>query len=203
MKKTLRSVLLCLTLLGANAASAASFKFSFDGNFENHNDIARINFSLVNEAYNVKLWTDSFQDGANFDPITALWNQATGELIDENDDNSEIAQDQTRYDSGLAFFSLPAGDYFFTVAAFSNWAQGNNISDGFLFDGETPIALADWDQPANFQNMGAFWRVNLTYDDKVVINEVPVPAAVWLFGSGLMVLLGFNRKRPQVLAASV
>ncbi len=33
------------------------------------------------------------------------------------------------------------------------------------------------------------------------VSQVPVPAAVWLFGSGLMGLLGFNRKRAQPLAA--
>ncbi|WP_200882560.1 hypothetical protein [Methylobacter sp. BBA5.1] len=33
------------------------------------------------------------------------------------------------------------------------------------------------------------------------VSAVPVPAAVWLFGSGLMGLLGFNRKRAQPLAA--
>lgn len=32
------------------------------------------------------------------------------------------------------------------------------------------------------------------------LSQVPVPAAVWLFGSGLMGLLGFNRKRSQSLA---
>lgn len=33
------------------------------------------------------------------------------------------------------------------------------------------------------------------------VSAVPVPAAVWLFASGLMGLLGFNRKRAQPLAA--
>jgi hypothetical protein len=35
----------------------------------------------------------------------------------------------------------------------------------------------------------------------VPVSAVPVPAAVWLFGSGLVGLLGFNRKRSQSLAA--
>jgi hypothetical protein len=32
------------------------------------------------------------------------------------------------------------------------------------------------------------------------VSSVPVPAAVWLFGSGLVGLMGFNRKRAQSAA---
>lgn len=51
------------------------------------------------------------------------------------------------------------------------------------------------------QNAGSSGAVDMgiwAYRDNV--SPVPVPAAVWLFGSGLMGLLGFNRKRAQSAA---
>jgi hypothetical protein len=199
MKKIFCSTLFCLALAGANTANAAAF--TFDGNIANHNDIVTINFSLINDANNVKVWTDSFQSATNFDPITALWNKTTGALIAQNDDNASIAPGQTWYDSGFALDFLEAGDYLFTVATYPNFAQGSNIFDGFQLDGQTPIPLSQWTQPANGFNMGTYWRVNLEGVDSANVSAVPVPAAVWLFGSGLMGLLGFNRKRAQSLAA--
>ena len=35
----------------------------------------------------------------------------------------------------------------------------------------------------------------LSYDVSITVTAVPVPAAVWLFGSGLLALLGISRKR--------
>jgi len=39
-----------------------------------------------------------------------------------------------------------------------------------------------------------------TADYKLTVNAVPVPAAVWLFGSALAGLLGFNRRRDKIAA---
>jgi len=55
-----------------------------------------------------------------------------GALIAENYDDDTINPDtQTYYDSGLNLGSLSAGEYLFTVATFSNFAAGTNLSDGF------------------------------------------------------------------------
>jgi len=35
----------------------------------------------------------------------------------------------------------PAGDYYFSIACFDNFANGNTIGDGFLYDGDTPIPM--------------------------------------------------------------
>jgi len=192
----LNKLLAGLFVLGFSAATQAA-TFTFSGNIANHNDIVRVDFNLANDANNVRVWTDSFlapsplQPGTNFDPITALWNTNTGARLGENDDNPNIAPGQTRFDSGFSLASLAAGDYFFTMAVFPNFSNGTNISNGFRSDAETPRALTT----------GTFWRINLDGVDGAAgpVNpnpsEVPVPGAVWLFGSALLGFAGFGRKK--------
>ncbi|MDX1456557.1 MAG: DVUA0089 family protein [Marinobacter sp.] len=193
-------------MFAAGAALAASTSanaalINFTGSIEYHNDVIYTYFTLEQDATNVRVWTDSFQDGTNFDPITALWNTADGSLLDENDDDDTInPTTQTVYDSGFALDFLAAGDYVFTVATYNNWALGDNLSDGFTFDSQDPIALADWNQPANGVNMGPNWSVWLdgvdsasNPDDPV---DVPEPGTAALIGLGLLGL-GLRRSRRQ------
>ena len=196
--------LVAISLLSLSSiASAATFTFS--GNFVNHTDVARVDFSVASDATNVRLWTDSFManatnpSGTNFDPITALWNTSTGALINQNDDNPSInPATQTFYDSGFSLATLAAGDYFFTVAAFNNFAAGSNISNGFNFDGQAPIAIGLFNQPANALNArGSFWSVNLDGVDTATgpVSAIPLPGAVWLFGTAIAGFAGFGRRK--------
>ena len=67
-KKLLAGLATGLFMMGiAGSASAASF--TFDGNITYHNDIVQIGFSLDNDATDVRVWTDSFMNATNFDPI--------------------------------------------------------------------------------------------------------------------------------------
>ncbi|MBC7756443.1 MAG: DVUA0089 family protein [Bdellovibrio sp.] len=198
--------IVAISLLSISGIASAS-TFTFSGNFINQTDVARVDFSVASNATNVRLWTDSFQanatnpNGTNFDPITALWNTSTGALISQNDDNSSInSSTQTYYDSGFSLATLAAGDYFFTVAAFNNFAAGTNISGGFQFDGLAPIAIGLFNQPANSGNArGSFWRVNLDGVDNatgpVNPSAVPLPGAVWLFGTAIAGFAGFSRRK--------
>ena len=205
----LKQLPLALCMLGFTAITQAA-TFTFSGNIANHNDIVRIDFNLANNATNVRVWTDSFLatgptqtgPGTNFDPITALWSTSTGERLGQNDDNPNIAPGQTYYDSGFSLANLVAGDYFFTMATFANFSNGNNISQGFAYDDQAPIAIADFNQPANAGNLrGTFWRINLDGVDGAVgpvdpnPSAVPVPGAVWLFGSALAGFVGFGRRK--------
>ena len=206
------NVFLIASLFGLSLVSSVSqaASFTFSGNIANHNDIVRVDFSLATDATNVRVWTDSFLatepiqtgPGTNFDPITALWNTDTGARIGENDDNSSIAPGQTYFDSGFSLATLAAGNYFFTMATFANFANGDNISNGFAYDAQTPIAIADFDQPANAGNLrGTFWRINLDGVDSASgpanpnPSAIPLPGAVWLFGSALVGFAGFARKK--------
>jgi hypothetical protein len=196
MKQMLNTVILTLTLGMASAAQAVLI--NFEGNIEFHNDVIYTYFTLDNDATNVRMWTDSFKNGENFDPITALWKDS-GELVDENDDNDNIdTATQTRYDSGLVFGNLSAGDYVFTIATYNNFASGTMISDGFSFDNETAIPLAVWNQPANGVDMGTFWSVWFdgvssarSDSPSVAVSE---PSAIALMSFGLFGLLASRRK---------
>lgn len=189
----------------ALASQAQAALFNFTGNITYNTDVVQINFTLVNDATNVRVWTDSFQSGLNFDPITALWNRTTGARIAENDDNSNVnPSTQTYYDSGFSLASLAAGEYAFTVAAYANFA-GNNLSDPFSYAAQnvTPVLIADWCQPAsaNCTNQkGNFWSVWLDGVDNATNpndpgNRVPEPSSVALAALGLMSLASLRRRK--------
>lgn len=201
-----RTGILAGCIIAAVSGQASAALINFEGEISNHNDVVSTYFTLNQDTTDVRVWTDSFQSGTNFDPITALWNSDTGELIDENDDNDDInPSTQTYYDSGFALPELGAGNYLFTVATYANFAQGDNISDGFAYDSQDPIALENWDQPANDVNMGPNWSVWLDGvdsatnpddpDDGDQPSSVPEPASVMLLLAGLLGLGGARRAR--------
>jgi hypothetical protein len=193
---------LALSIAGAGLSAQAN-DFTFSGNVALNTDIVKVSFTLDNAATSVKVWTDSFMNGVNYDPITALWQKVGSDyqLIDENDDNDSIAPGQTYYDSGFSVASLAAGDYLFTVAAYDNFASGQMLSDGFdNFGGATPIPIATWCQPAahncsdpTLNQKGTFWRVNLSGVDSAIPPPTTTPAvpepstyALMLLGLGAL-----------------
>lgn len=181
-----------LTLVVFAQAQAAVFDFS--GNIASHKDVIEIGFTLTADATDVKVWTDSFLSATNFDPITAVWNKSGSDwtLIGENDDNPSIAPGQTWFDSGLVFPTLSAGDYLFTIAAYNNFANSSLLSNGFRFDSEVPIPLADWCEPASHCGMGTFYSVHLSGVDVATVVPEPATYAMLIAGLGL---LGFAAHR--------
>ena len=187
---------LALVLVLSAAASAQATQFDFGGNISTHKDVIQINFELASNATDVKVWTDSFLGGINFDPITAVWSQTnTGwSLLGQNDDNATIASGQTYYDSGLTFASLAAGSYKFTIATYNNWANGTTLAQGFKFDDQTAIPLALWTQPANHGNMGTAYNVHLSGVTSAV-NAVPEPETYAMLLAGLGILGAVTRRK--------
>jgi hypothetical protein len=68
--------------------------------------------------------------------------------------------------------------------------QGGNLSGDFSNVNAVWIHFAGF--PTTPTNGKTFLMV---LDDVVVTSAVPVPAAVWLFGSGLLGLFSFGRKK--------
>jgi len=145
----------------------------FTGSFVNHNDVVSIPFTLAEETEDIYLWTDSFFGGLNFDPLLALW-ESDGSLLAWNDDNPGIsARTQTDGDAGLYISMLWAGDYIVTLTGNGNVPMGMNLSDGFLYDGNTPEPLTT----------GGAWSVWIGSP-----STIPEPSLLLMWGAGLGML---------------
>lgn len=184
--KKLVALIGSLMLMFVGSAQAGLYNFS--GNLEYHNDVIYTYFSVEKDATNVRVWTDSFKSGVNFDPITALWT-AKGVLIAENDDNESVNPvTQTVFDSGFILSNLAAGNYVFTMTRFPNFAINTSLESGFRFDSEAPIPFKDWAKSIGSENLGSFWSVWVDGVDRASNPSVPAPASILLFGLGLAAL---------------
>lgn len=198
----LKAILGLAGLMTLSASSQAAL-MNFTGEIEYHNDVVYTYFTVEEDMTDVRLWTDSWNNGVNFDPITTLWS-ADGTLIGSNDDvqTNLIDSSQTYLDSGLSLSLMSAGEYVFTIGTYNNYAAGKNISDGFDFDSEDPTAIEKWNQPASGTGMEPFWSVWLdgVSDASYAINgdlpttSVPEPSSFILLLLGTLGL-GFARKK--------
>jgi hypothetical protein len=186
-----------LALAGATAQAA---DFTLNGSIGFHNDVVQIDFALAAPGLNVKIWSDSWLSGLNFDPATALWvaSGADFSLVQTNDDDDTVAPGQGYYDTGLSLASLSAGHYRLTLLASSNDVSGSLLSQGFAYSGQTPIPLSQWNQPSYDPNAndqkGGDWQLHFSGVDSV--SAVPEPAAAWLLLTGLAgVVLSTRRGR--------
>lgn len=188
--------LFAISLLGLSSIAQAN-SYTFIGNLANYNDVVKINFSLAQAASNVRVWTDSFMNGNNFDPIVGLWNGTTGAKIVENNDNNTIGPNQTSFDAGFKLTSLAIGDYFLTIANFPNFSKGKNFSDGFSSNSSGLNKVSSESAPTS--NSKTAYSVNIDgvelTADKNTLSNVPLPKALWLFGTAVFVFAGFSSRR--------
>jgi PEP-CTERM motif len=165
----------------ALAASAANADF-LDSHIAYHNDVIYHSF-IIDSPTDLTAWTDSYGldpvNPRNFDPMVSLWRE--GVLVAANDDNPTIRPgEQGTYDSGFQVYNLMPGSYLFTIAAYDNYANGSTLGAGFQRDGEAPIALADWCEPAGVCNPGRFVRLNWEMSP-----AVPEPSTWAMLAAGL------------------
>ena len=152
---------------------------------------------------NVRLWTDSWSAGLNFDPISTLWVQSGNDfaLVQEVDDDSSIANGQGAYDTGHAKDGLAAGSYRLSVGAsfLEPFAKGNLYSQGFTQDGTTPTPIAQWNQPSydinNNDQKGTFYSIHLSGVDSASVTAVPEPEAFAMLLAGLCLVGAVARRR--------
>ena len=67
-----------------------------------------------------------------------------------------------------------------------------NFPDWYYFQDVTSVSLLFYGYDPN--NITGFAAINFAIDD-IVVNPVPIPSAVWLFGSGLIGLIGLARRK--------
>jgi hypothetical protein len=193
-------------LLGAafaiSAGGAQAADFTFTGNLTNNTDRVNIAFDLGSPS-DVRLWTDSWNSGQNFDPISALWVQAGNDytLVQEVDDDSSVAPGQGSYDTGLSIAGLVAGHYLYTVGAsfLTPFASGTLLSQGFTQDGTPPTPIALWNQPGydinNNDQKGTLYSILLSGVDSASVSAVPEPESVAMLLAGLGLLAAATRRK--------
>jgi hypothetical protein len=133
---------------------------SYDGHLAFHNDVAFYSISITKPGSSLLLWTDSYINGANFDPIVNVYHNKVH--IAQNDDGPFAdPANQTGYDSGLLLANLAVGTYVFTVSAYGNFSVGAGFAS-FVYDGQTPIPLDNWCQPASHCDMAKHFSLHWT-----------------------------------------
>jgi hypothetical protein len=120
-------------------------------------------------------------------PNTALFTTTT--------DIPDTSSDARWLSSGTVDWELSSGDYWVT---FKPENSGSNLG----FSGLIPYDIdnAQGLQTSLRSTSNGNWSIgqdNISYGIRVYgeTSVVPVPAAVWLFGSGLLGLIGFTRKK--------
>jgi hypothetical protein len=92
-----------------------------------------------------------------------------GTLIDDNDDCIPAASNSL---SSCLSANLQLGTYLVGVTLFS---QTNTFLEGWMLSGKN-------------QNGNAYAGLNITF------SAVPIPAAIWLFGTALIGFVGMSRR---------
>ena len=199
------------------STTAIANDFSFTGTFAADDEVQLFNFAVGAPSI-VTLRTYSYAGGiqasgnvvppGGFDPILALFDRE-GNFITYNDDG---ASGTVPFDpnTGVAFdtaleIALYAGDYTVSVMQYNNKAIGPTLADGFDLSGDpfftsvyncTNGQFCDASNVAVYNNRTNEWAFDvLNVESATMVDAVPVPAAIWLFCSGLIGFIGIARRK--------
>jgi hypothetical protein len=195
MKLLLRTVSAAALVI---ASPAIASDFSFTGSFNDPNDVQLFNFT-VGATSTVTLRTWSYAGGTNaagqvisrggFDPILALFD-SSGNLVGQNDDGgSFVAPDAVTGAQYDTYFSalLGPGTYTTSVMAYSNFAVGPNLSNGFQGGGSFV------DATGNQRNRN--WAFDILNVNGATQGGVPEPSVWAMLILGMGAIGGAMRRR--------
>lgn len=197
MKKLFGSILF-FTALSTGAANAAVTTHQFTGNFNTGNDVFTYAFTITEDTL-ATFETFGYAGGTlangttvadgGFDPTLTLFGSTlpTPVISDDGDsvESRESASSEFSWDD-LIILTLAPGNYTIALTQFdNNW---NTTINSW-----TNLAVDSFIDSANNQRTSAY-ALQVTLEPA----PVPVPAAIWLFGSGLFGLL-WSAKRKQVI----
>jgi len=174
-----------LTIPFVFAPVAEAALVSVDGDIVDETGISYTYFS-IDAASALRL--ETFTDG--FDPVLFLYNNdgalSSDDYITSNDDGGTASA--YGYSNSLINTTLAAGDYIAIVGDYSfsdaEILLGYNATgNGAIYYGSFTLEIE-----TDVANIGAV-------STETGISAVPVPAAVWLFGSGLLGLMGVAKRR--------
>lgn len=184
MKKTAIATALLLASGAVNAATIDSLNITF-GDFGMNAAPVADGVNEFSGAVAAGTTGDTYHivDAFNFNNLFGMVDIMTiGSGFSGNDDGGVVTMD----------FSNFAVDYNGTVIP-----QGPNAGSlTFSGDANTQTFSASWNSlivGGPFDGNTGYWYIEGSYT--TATSEVPVPAAVWLFGSGLIGLAGIARRR--------
>ena len=140
---------------------------------------------------------DSFATTSNFNYLGT--NDGSGAFV--SGDAFTINFDQSMRAIGL--YVLSDAEFFdddFTITTSSGQSVGNLasanllLSDGFTYASYVGLIEDDFTQGFNSITLSSIDAGFLFNVDDISVSAVPLPAAAWLFGSGLLGLAGISRR---------
>ncbi len=171
--------------------SASAWAFSFQGEFQQDNDVQLFALTLEKPAQ-VDLRTYSFNGGTNndgaeipdggFDPILTLFDSSGNKVAFHDDIDEPTAELDARLGPDLGVLS--AGTYTLALTMYDNFA-GNRLADGFQFDGTPQFC-----DPIEDDCGDRRWAVDILGADAAApLAAIPLPSNIGLLGIGLAALL--------------
>ena len=217
-KSSIRFCFAVTAALAAMAVSAQADSFSFTGALAVDDEVQLFDFAVGAES-TVQLRSFSYGGGTQadgnvvsaggFDPILALFD-STGMLIDQNDDadGPPVLPDNGNYFDVYLEALLSPGSYRVAVSQYDNFANGPDLSDGFLRAGEGDFTGADFDcSNGSFcdvdgDNRTSAWAFDILGVDNAVVvpptpgpSPVPLPATLPLLAAAMGLFGAATRRR--------
>jgi hypothetical protein len=204
--KTLNAVLAASLLTGATLAQAASYEITGTlDSFSTNPAIISAIFNPTAPAF-TGTWdvtTSALSGGASFSAYAVEWSvfgSPTGTTT-YTSDNYSLASTTSTYDAGTRTLTVTgtvsntSASYTCSGAAFfcGDTLPAYDLSLTLTFTDDTLKAFSGSLAATNDDGEGSQYSYAWSFNGQT--PEVPVPAAFWLFGSGLAGLAGFARSR--------